>query len=104
MPNRVSPIRPENIVVEKGKIIPDKVIDIFNKLIAQNWNGRSAIVQQKSIVAALVEQGFDRGEIYSKQWLDVEDIFRAVGWTVAYDKPGYNESYEASFKFSYNSK
>lgn len=28
-------------------------------------------------------------------WLDLEDIYRDEGWTVEYDSPGYNETYEA---------
>jgi hypothetical protein len=46
----------------------------------------------------------ERGEIFHRGWLDVEDAYRAEGWTVVYDKPGYNESYAASFTFSARSK
>ena len=37
--------------------------------------------------------------IYDNNWLDIEDIFREAGWKVTYDKPAYNESYDAYFKF-----
>ncbi len=33
-------------------------------------------------------------------WLNVEELYRAQGWTVTYDKPGYNESYPATFTFA----
>lgn len=40
-----------------------------------------------------------REQIYENRWLDIEDSYRAVGWHVEYDKPGYCESYEATFTF-----
>lgn len=39
-------------------------------------------------------------EVFKKGWLNVEYLFRAAGWEVQYDKPGYNETYEAYFTFS----
>ncbi len=38
-------------------------------------------------------------EIYERHLLDVEPSYRAEGWEVEYDKPGYNETYEATFTF-----
>jgi hypothetical protein len=32
--------------------------------------------------------------------MDVEDVYQKAGWEVEFDKPGYNEDYEANFKFS----
>lgn len=34
-----------------------------------------------------------------REHLDVEDVYRAAGWEVTYDKPGYNETYDATFTF-----
>lgn len=38
--------------------------------------------------------------IFAEKWLDVEEIFRQVGWSVSYDNPAYNESYEPSWTFT----
>lgn len=102
MSDRVCPIRPEEVVSEKEKLIPDVVISSFNNLIAEKWNGVSAEIKQPEIVKLLVAAGLDKDEIFKRHWLDVEDIFRAVGWVVEYDKPGYNESYDAFFVFRKN--
>ena len=32
--------------------------------------------------------------------MDIESIYRADGWGVYYDKPGYNETYTATFEFT----
>lgn len=95
----VKPIRPEEITGEKAKQIPDSVLKTFNTLIAQNFSSGSAIVLEKDIVAQLIERGINRSQIYVNHWLDVEDIYREAGWNVEYDKPGFNETYDASFTF-----
>jgi hypothetical protein len=59
---------------------------------------------QKDVVNELVALGLKRNEIFKNHWLDVEEIYEEAGWQVAYDKPGYNETYEASFEFTDASK
>ncbi|MFZ5424563.1 MAG: hypothetical protein ACOZAO_02065 [Patescibacteria group bacterium] len=94
------PITPSGVGKAKSASLPDVVIEVFNELIAQNFYGGSASVKQKDAVAMLVAKGLDRNEIFKKGWLDVEEVYRKAGWKVYYDKPGYNESYDAYFRFS----
>ena len=98
------PIKPEDVIDAKKKTLPSEVIDSFNFLIARNWNGRSATVLQKDVCDEIVRRmGLDGGtreRIYENHWLDVEAIYRATGWVVTYDKPGYCETGEPYFKFS----
>lgn len=35
-----------------------------------------------------------------QHWLNFEGAYRRAGWKVEFDKPGYNESYPATFKFT----
>ena len=48
-------------------------------------------------------ESFTDGELskmlYEKHYLDVEDAYRKRGWIVDYDKPAYNETYDAFFEF-----
>ena len=97
------PIRPEDIPDQKQSDIPDLVIETFNKLIAQHYVRGVAKVMQNDIMAAICvafEGNYTRQEIYEKGWMDIESLFEAHGWHVDYDKPGYNETYEACFTFS----
>jgi hypothetical protein len=100
MKKGIKPIKPEDVVGLKQEIVPDEVFEVFNLLIAQNFKGGSANVLQKDVVELLLEKGLSRSDIYNKGWLDIEPVYRENGWKVEYDKPGYNESYEASFNFS----
>lgn len=96
----VKAINPNEVVAARKASLPDVVVEVFNKLIAENFNGHSASVYQSEVMKSLVAEGLKSNEIFKKGWLDVEDIYRKQGWEVKYDKPGYNESYEAYFKFS----
>jgi hypothetical protein len=44
--------------------------------------------------------GMERAEVFSKHYLDFEDVYRKQGWKVYFDRPGFNESYTATFTFS----
>lgn len=101
------PIRPSEVSKLKQKAVPPEVFDAFNEMIAENWDGSSANFTQKDVVAKIVAMvpkvGGERvsvSTIYDRHWLDVEGHYRKAGWVVDYDKPGYNEIYEANFTFS----
>lgn len=104
MNNKVQPIRASEIQSVKNASIPDKVIEAFNELIAKDFNGSSAKVRQGEVVRLIVKKGINQADLYSNNWLDVENLYRKNGWNVVYDKPGFNESYEASFEFRKKSR
>lgn len=90
------PIRPEQI----NQTFPEKVYEAFNALIQKNFSGNSATVKQQEVVDAMISLGLKKKDIDKNGWLNVEKAYEKAGWTVQYDKPGYNESYEAFFVFS----
>lgn len=102
----VKPISPSEIPEQKAKDLPDAVIEIWNQIIAKRYTGRGSvtILQEEVIQALLPLTDGDRRAIFSRGWLDVEELYRANGWKVEYDRPGYNESYEAFWVFSKRSR
>jgi hypothetical protein len=94
----VKPIRPDEVAEEKLNTLPESVIEVFNDLIAENWDGKSSHVLQRDVVDR-IKRKMETNH-FKTSWLDVEDIYRRAGWDVEYDKPGYNESYDASFTFT----
>lgn len=107
MPSLVRPIKPSEVVAAKTAVLPDEVLEAFNELIVKKWDGRSATVKQDDVVTLAVEKLEKRTEkrenwreyAFEQGWFDVEDIYRAQGWDVEYDKPAYCESYPAKFIF-----
>ena len=93
------PMSPAEAMELQVQQIPDEVFVAFNALIAQNLSYGRATVKQHDVVARLEGQGMNRRDIYDRHWLDVEVSYRALGWKVIYDKPGYNETGEAYFEF-----
>lgn len=98
--NKVKPITPQEVVTVKESTIPDSVFEAFNKLIAKNFDGTSSTVKQEDIVSEIIANSdITSKEIYANHYLDIEDIYRKHGWTVSFDKPGYNETYDSFFVF-----
>lgn len=100
-------ITPDEVGPAHAKTIPDDVIASFNELIVQNWDGEAtAVVKQDAVIALILAKmpSASREELFAKRWLDIEPIFELAGWRVHYDKPGYNENYEAFFEFTRRNK
>jgi hypothetical protein len=93
------PITPAEVGAAKAVHIPAAVFEAFNVEIARRYSHGSAQVLQKDVVRRLTEGGMSRTEIFDSGWLNVEAAYETAGWKVEYDKPGYNESGEAVFKF-----
>ena len=99
----IKPINPDKVQAAKNQLIPDGVIGAFNELIAEKWiaGTRSASFTQDEVIDRVLIKmpGVTRQELFERHYLDVEPKYRAVGWIVEYDKPGYSESYKAHFTF-----
>jgi hypothetical protein len=101
----IKPISPKEIGAYKAKVFPDFVLESINELIAENFTNSRAVVLQKDIIARISSKmdgdSYDmkRKMIFDKGWLNFEEIYRDSGWKVSYDKPAYNENYDANFTF-----
>ena len=97
----IEPISPKEVT----HVIPDFIIEAVNKLIKEKWNGEEAVIYQDDIMDIVSSNNDDdprpsRNTVYNNHWLDFEDLYRAKGWTVEYDKPAYCENYKAHFIFT----
>ena len=106
MSDVVRPIRPSEVEEARRVTIPEAVFAAFNTCIANKWRNGRALVLQDEVIAEILRRmpDVERHTIFHSGWLDVEGAYRDEGWTVVYDRPGYNESYAASFVFSARSK
>lgn len=88
--------------------VPDYVIEIVNALIVKNFarSVQAARIMQAEVINAILNcpeglaRELTRHQLFAEKMLDFEEVFRSHGWRVSYDRPAYNENYEASFKFS----
>ncbi len=102
MAEQRKPFTPKQAEDKKEEIIPAEVIEAFEELIVENLSGGSATITQDEVVQRIHKKmkRVKTQEMFDKGWLDVEGLFRKAGWEVEYDKPGFNESYKATFTFS----
>ncbi len=96
----MKPITPAEATQSRITSIPDYVIQAFNTMITKEIRGNRASVRQEDVMALIVQACGSRQMIFDNRWLDVEKLYEAAGWSVKYDKPGYNETYEARFIFT----
>lgn len=99
---KLKAISPAAAAVNKQNSIPDFVFEAVNQLLSKEARKGNNYIKllQKDIVALIVANGqCSKEAVYASKWLDFEESYREAGWEVTYDKPGYNESYEANFIF-----
>lgn len=101
----VEPLSPNEAIAKKVTTLPESVIEAFNEMIAGSLRHNTATFTQNAVVVLICEKmtkiqpDFTRRDIFRNHWLDIEDVYRQEGWRVEYDKPGFNESYDATFTF-----
>ena len=97
-------LTPQEIKKGIGLDIPDFVIESVNKLLAKSCGGNAyAKIKKKDIVTEIIANHpgtVTSDQIHKNGWLNFEPIFREAGWKVSYDKPGFNESYDACYEFA----
>jgi hypothetical protein len=99
------PIKPSEVAQAKANDIPEEVYEAFNELIARNWDGTESDVLQEDAATLALEKLKAAGknvtceQLYDNHWMDVEGAYRKAGWSVAFDKPAYCETYDAHFTF-----
>jgi len=94
------PMKPSEVAKVRLRKLPLVVIDVFDELIVESWCNGEAVVGQDEAVKRISERlKIPRQEVFDRHLLDVEEVYRKAGWKVEYDKPGYCETYEATFTF-----
>ena len=108
-----APLSPSAMRKAQSQYIPTFVFRAINKLIALNLNakGTSATFKQKDLILEIIvaqpgpvlesEQFAASGrQIIDRGWLNFESAYEQLGWKVTYDRPAFNEQYEATFTFT----
>lgn len=99
----VKPFSPDEALASKVTMIPDQVIDAVNTMLATNWSGRGRCSFTIKELSAMIRSKFGDadGDLHlHSSWFDFESIYEKAGWKVEFDRPGYNESYDAVYTFS----
>lgn len=101
----IEPIKKQDLPCYRQ--IDERVIEAFNNLIQQNWDGKKAVVYQKDVKIEIKKTFNVDGDIHTNlisrlfknNQFDVEPLYRQCGFKVTYNKPGYCEGYEPFYVF-----
>lgn len=101
MVQALSPRALEDALAE-GKHLPEGVIEAVNDLLLKSGSKNYISLTATAVREAICERMGVTAQTLNKNkhWLEFEPFYRAAGWKVVYDRPGYCESYEASYNFS----
>lgn len=96
----VEPIKPSEVY----QTIPSWIIKGANECIKDHYKElhKESHFTQDTLVKYCLKyapEGTKSRIIFENNWLDIEPVYRKVGWIVEYDSPGYCESYPATFTF-----
>ena len=81
------PISPDDL--NDAYKIPPEVIDCFNEMIASEWSGEKAVIDQSKVIDLICRRiRCEPDQVLRRHYLDIEDLYRETGWKVQY----YNES------------
>ncbi len=100
MADQVKPLSPAEARAECLKNIPNVVVDAVNHYLRMRAHQSEIRIKQVEIIEYCERHDYSREALFKNNWLDFEDLYRARGWKVYYDKPSYDESYDAAFVFS----
>ncbi len=100
----MKPMTPTEVQTLKAENVPDFVIKAVNYFLVKNNHGQSAIVivQTDLVEHICANNCVSRENLFKEHMLDFEGTYRSAGWKVSYDKPGYNEVYDAHWIFRSN--
>ena len=101
----MKPIKPNEIKKQQLENIDPEMIQAVNELLMKEFESYSCSLSQQDIIAKYFElknlenTTINRKIMFDRKQLNFEPLLEKEGWNVTYDRPGYNETYEASFKF-----
>jgi len=96
----MKPLSPSEAQKAFNKNLPDFVIESANELIVENLDTNGGASFTFEALKVRIDTKKPDDVPWNKKWLDIEDAFKAAGWKVVADSPGYNETYKGHFKFS----
>jgi hypothetical protein len=85
---KTTPLSPDDMDIEKAKLVPDVVIRMANELLVENWTGSKSMFTLDALKTRV--KNVNTNKFSSSSNWDIEYCFRAVGWDVSY----YDEIFE----------
>lgn len=98
----IKPISPSELKDNLEKIIPKEVIESVNEILRENYRGSGSItIKAKEIVNRISSKmDLTRETIYSRKYLDFENLYHKYGWNISYEQPDRDQSFDSYYTFT----
>jgi hypothetical protein len=99
MKEQIKPITPEEVIA--NYTLPDSVIQGVNEMIQETWDAKRAHIKQDALIKKIlsIDKELTRKVLFEKNYLDIEDTYRKLGWAVEHYSPDRDENFESYFIF-----
>lgn len=90
--NTINPISKDQAIFAHLENIPDSIIDAVNKLLIKHVEPNGVtIIYVNDILDIVCSDDPDSGkptrnEVYDNRWLDIEPLYRELGWKVSFEE------------------
>lgn len=108
MTSDIKPFSPDEAKANKVHTLPVQLIQAINELLSEKYtDGGTIRITLKDLKArcrrVFGQDGMSSNADPISSWpdsvWDFEPVYRQQGWSVMYDKPAYNESYDGFYAF-----
>jgi hypothetical protein len=104
-PERVKPLTPQNVLRARNDAgdIQDKIIEIFNKAILKEFDGKEARISVLDISFDIAQKlGLSTKAVLGMGYLMVDEVYAKAGWSVQYGKSGNLIDPSGFYVFKFN--
>lgn len=108
MSKQVEPISPQDLKNAPADRIESEMRQAVNELLTAKYkDGRATIKKNELIDRYMSIKGItdakdiknERNRIFDNLLLDIEPLYRSVGWNVTWESPDRGENFDEYFKF-----
>lgn len=94
-------IGPEEMVSRWQQALPEVVIEMFNEELAKQFNGKTASVREKNLLASIATKGVDARTVSEQRWLEqTSELYKARSWKVTKQDCGGENNYDYYYNFA----
>lgn len=96
----VSVLGPNEMIEQWQMALPNEVIEAFNEMLVRHFNGTTAKILEKDLLAEIKKKGIPQHQVREQQWLkQTQELYKEQGWKVAHKTPGWDDDFHSYFYF-----
>lgn len=97
----VQVISPDEMLSRWQQALPDAVVETFNEELVRLFNGKTASIREKNLLAILEKKSVQSKNVLEQRWLkQASELYKERGWKVVERDCGGEDSYDIHYQFA----